>query len=93
MPRLVNEALAAKANAYRAQRARMKRRAIDGELRMIDIIAKSLENFGRQPTNKQIADIMGISVSTVSKYKSRIRTRLANRPCPLCGSFIDSGKI
>lgn len=73
--------------------ARKKRQARDRQAEIVRIIAKSHEMFGRAPTNKQLAEMIGVSAPTISKYRKEIKERLATEPCPLCGTKMDGPKI
>lgn len=90
---LFNSVVTGKWRAYKAQRTRAHRKAVENERIMVEVIAKALEQFGRQPTNKQLADMLGVSNATISRWKKNIQKRLATAPCPLCGSFVEGPKI
>lgn len=91
--RLVESVISDQHKRYAAQRAKQQRQARARQAEIVRIIAKSYEMFGRQPTNKQLAEMIGVSEPTISKYRKQIRERLSKEPCPLCGTRIDGPKI
>lgn len=54
--------------------------------RIVKGIADYYKAYGKRPSNRELASVLGCSPITISKYRERAQGLIESIPCPMCGS-------